>query len=156
MKKTKVPFTRTDAEKYLAAGVPESLDKFLADLLETYDVDYASVCVMMGMFGTIAANKFNETPIGGITGSQANAVLWEFISAFLRVEGPMKLVRFENMLYPQYEGEFDKTITKNTFDYLEQAAKEKITAYPNASIEVRKHWESLINGNVPFGYKIKG
>lgn len=156
MEKLKVPFNEQDVQKYLNAGVPESLDAFLKELTTTYEPDYGSVCLMMGLFATVAANKFNETPLGGITGTQAHGAMWEFIRNFMIYEGPMKLVRFEQMAFPQYEAAFEKVISADTFKYLQDYCKQKLaTSRPVAAPVVIRHWESIVQGEVPFGYKIK-
>jgi hypothetical protein len=63
------------------------------------------------------------------------------------------------MLYPQYDNKFEKTITPYICEAIQKAAKEQLAedgthgyyAHPN----VRAHWESIVAGNVPFGYSVK-
>ena len=68
----------------------------------------------------------------------------------------MALIDYDNMLYPQYAYKFEKTIAPNTWKSLQEAVREKIEqdgeyAHP----EVLKHWKSIADGIVPFGYQIK-
>lgn len=97
----------------------------------------------------------NNDPHGGITGFQAGAVMWEFVRNWMHEDGPMKLVKYDNMLYPQYEDNFDKVISKETFSYLQEKAKENLENRNGAASRVIDHWQSIVDGNVPFGYKIK-
>jgi len=56
------------------------------------------------------------------------------------------------MLFPQYEYAFDKTISKTVWENLQKQAKESIKDTEHVSDTVIKHWQSIIDGVVPFGY----
>ena len=155
MKKSKVPFTSVDMKRYLDAGVPDSMDNLLKELVDTYEFDYSSICQMIGMFAVIAANKANSSEAGGISGFQANGVMWEFIQNWMHLEGPMKLVRFDEMLYPQYEDHFQKSIDKETFKWMQEKAEESIKKHKSANQLVVDHWRRIVDGFVPFGYIIR-
>ena len=101
---------------------------------------------------------------GGITGFQAGFIGWEMVKQFMSVgDCGLSLRDWENMLYPQYEDSFEKTIPRKIFEGLQEKAKERLAkADKDESIngrslhpEVRKHMESIVNGVVPFGYVIK-
>lgn len=94
----------------------------------------------------------------GITGFQAGFVVWDFIFGWEAKENSvgMKLVDFSDMLFPQYQYKFEKTIPKKMFELLQKEAKKNLEedrelVHPN----VLKHWESIAEGEVPFGYEIK-
>lgn len=97
------------------------------------------------------ANEF------GITGFQAGCVMWDFIRDWLYPsnECGMLLIDFDNMLYPQYEDNFQKTINHETFEALQEKAKKLLADRKAAHPEVIKHWKSIVAGKVPFGYIIK-
>jgi hypothetical protein len=85
--------------------------------------------------------------------------MWSFVRKWLSEDGPMKMVVYENMLYPQYDHRFQKTIDKDTWEWLQEQAKKnmydsEISGHP-ANSEVVKHWQSIVDGNVPFGYTVK-
>ncbi|MBD5307611.1 MAG: hypothetical protein HDS14_08335 [Bacteroides sp.] len=102
---------------------------------------------------------------GGITGFQAGFIGWEMIKQFISVgDCGLSIVDWENMLYPQYEERFEKTISRGIFEELKKKARKRLAEadegeriYGHSSIhpEVRKHMESIVNGVVPFGYVIK-
>jgi hypothetical protein len=73
----------------------------------------------------------------------------------LHINGPVKLVKFEDMLYPQYNYHFNKTMSADTFKWLQEQAQSNLLNKSNACDEVIAHWQSIANGQVPFGYKIK-
>lgn len=78
-------------------------------------------------------------------------VMWDFIKQW----------KFsDNMLYPQYENDFcEKIISSYTWEYLQKRAKEFLEETNNgkwmAAAEVRKHWQSIVDGKVPFGYTVE-
>lgn len=100
-----------------------------------------------------AANSHERA--GGITGFQANFVMWEFIRRWMHKKAPMKLVDYELMLFPQYEDRFQPMIDESTWEWLRTEAKRRLNSedgHPN----VRAHWTSIAEGRVPFGYGVSG
>jgi len=59
------------------------------------------------------------------------------------------------MLYPQYKHQFEKTISEDTWKFLQNKAAEEIASKELLHKDVRKHMQSIIDGKIPFGYKIK-
>lgn len=93
----------------------------------------------------------------GITGFQSGCVMWDFILDWSISDNKtgLKLVNYDDMLYPQYEYKFDKVITKDIWDSLQKQAKnfiENDSDYAHSA--VINHWKSIANGEVPFGYKV--
>ena len=93
----------------------------------------------------------------GITGFQAGCVMWDFIRdwQYSHNECGMKIVDYDEMLYPQYDYHFEKTIRRDTFETLQEAAKKRLEESEYAHPDVIKHWKSIVDGNVPFGYVIE-
>lgn len=118
--------------------------------------DYGKIVVVLGACAIATAKAINRSKVGGITGFQADCVMWEFIRGFSHATGPMKLLRYENMLFPQYKDSFEKTIGKDTFTEIRKMARDNIEKSPDAHPVVMSHWKSIADGKVPFGYTIKG
>lgn len=93
----------------------------------------------------------------GITGFQAGFVMWDFIRdwRYSDNECGMKIVNYDDMLYPQSDYKFDKTISKDTFDALQKKARKNLEESEYAHPNVINHWKSIVEGNVPFGYVVK-
>lgn len=93
----------------------------------------------------------------GITGFQAGFVMWEFIRdwQYSNNECGMKIVNYDDMLYPQCDYKFDKVISKDTFEALQKKAKKNLEECDYAHPNVINHWKSIASGNVPFGYAVK-
>lgn len=95
----------------------------------------------------------------GITGFQAGCVMWDFIFGwtYTHNQTSLRLVDYDDMLYPQHGGRFEKTITPSVWESIQKAAKKNLEedrrypVHPN----VQAHWESIVAGHVPFGYIVK-
>jgi isopentenyl diphosphate isomerase/L-lactate dehydrogenase-like FMN-dependent dehydrogenase len=118
--------------------------------------DYGSVCVAIGGLAAAAARAADREPHGGITGFQAGAIFWEFVRAWgVFPDGPKRMVSYGEMLYPQYATKFEPTITAEVWKWLKDEAQRKLhEAGDDAHGEVRAHWESIVRGGVPFGYRV--
>lgn len=107
----------------------------------------------------------------GLSGFQVGCIMWGIIDKLIMSEHDcgLKLLNFDHMLYPQYEDHFEKTIDSETWKKMQEKASEKYNKYLSektrlengdeyafpASEGVAKHWKSIIDGNVPFGFKVK-
>lgn len=131
----------------------KSLPGFLAELAE-HRHDYNTIVHAVAAAALAAARALDRSPNGGITGFQAGAVFWEFYSEWLSEKGPCRMVKYEHMLYPQYDTEFEKTITPDTWKWLQQEAAKKLTESGPVHGEVSNHWRSIVAGTVPFGFRI--
>lgn len=136
----------------------ENLLPFLEKLTTEYGHDYGTICHAIAASAIAAATAVNATPAGGITGFQAGAVFWEFYRHWhaMNPDAPARLLRYENMLYPQYEHAFEKIISAETWKWLQEEAQKNLEKEKEyVSNKVRTHWQSIVNGQVPFGYIVK-
>lgn len=136
----------------------DTLPAFIDKIMNGYVHDYGTICHAVAACAIAAAWAANSAPSGGITGFQAGFVMWDFIKqwSFSDNECGLKIMDYDNMLYPQYEYRFEKTISPETWKKLQEKAKERLlmdrhTAHPL----VVEHWERIADGNVPFGYVVK-
>lgn len=93
----------------------------------------------------------------GITGFQAGFVMFDFIRDwnFSNNKCGLKIIDYDDMLYPQYYDKFKNTISRETFEELQKEAEENLKNTEYAHPNVVAHWQSIVEGKVPFGYKIK-
>lgn len=94
----------------------------------------------------------------GITGFQAGFVMWDFIRDWNNKDNEcgMKLVDYNDMLYPQHDYKFEKTINSSTWEALQKTAKKSLEERADhVHPQVKAHWESIVAGKVPFGYIVK-
>lgn len=135
----------------------ETLSVFIQKLAD-YKHDYNTICYACGAAALAAATAIDRSPSGGITGFQAGAIMWEFVSEWLQEQNkPMRLIKYENLLYPQYNHDFDKVISQETADWLRDQAKLRLSErQDSAHPAVIAHWEAIVAGNLPFGFRIEG
>ena len=106
----------------------DTLPSLLKELTEDYQHDYGTICHAVAVAAQAAAWAVNARPQGGITGFQAGAVMWEFVRDwnFSDNKTGLKIVDYDNMLFPQDEDKFSKSISKGVWDNLQKEASEKI------------------------------
>lgn len=90
----------------------------------------------------------------GLSTFQAGFVAWELIGYLMHIKSPAKIIDFNEMLYPQYEAKFQKTISADVWDYLQNKANEYLDNNTTALTEVIEHWRKIKSGMIPFGYTI--
>jgi hypothetical protein len=131
-----------------------TLPGFLAELAE-HRHDYNSIVYAVAAAALAASHALDQSPNGDITGFQAGVVFWEFYGEWLHERGPARIVKFEDMLFPQYESRFQKTITSDTWKWIQEEAAKKLSEQ-NGPIhgDVENHWRSIVAGCVPFGYVV--
>ena len=83
--------------------------------------------------------------------------MWEFIRNwnYKSNKTGLRIINYDNLLYPQYEDHFNKVITQNQWSKLQEQARLHLQDSPNAAESVLKHWQSIVAGNIPFGFKLK-
>lgn len=86
-------------------------EEALLDLIKEikeFNHDYGTI-IYGCMAAMIAAFKvINNGPRGGITGFQAGFLGWECVHKFMMINGPCRIIDYNNMLFPQYADEFEK------------------------------------------------
>lgn len=137
-----------------------TLPTFINHIMNDYEHDYGTICHAIAACSLAAAWAANKHEQGRITGFQAGFVMWDFIREwkYSSNQTALRIVNYDDMLYPQYEDKFDKVISKRTFESIQKAAQESLDEVKQgreAHPDVIKHWKSIIDGNVPFGYKVK-
>lgn len=138
----------------------DTINAFIAKLATEYSHDYGTICHAITAAGYAAMCAVDHSPQGGITGFQAGAIQWEIIRAwgvFGQKGDPLRIVNYENMLYPQYEDKFASTISPSTAEWLKEHATKKLQDPANATAhpDVIEHWKSVAGGVVPFGYTVE-
>lgn len=125
----------------------------LINELASYEHDYGTIVYAVAAVAVQAAKVMDRQPCGGITGFQAGAVFWTFWQRWLREDGPARIIKYEDMLFPQYERHFtQRTISAGTWKWLQEQAKRHSDTVTDAHPDVMAHWTRIVSGVVPFGY----
>ncbi len=133
----------------------DDLMNYIQSIRDNYDIGYGTAPRAIAQ--AVLATSYYLADMFGITGFQASFVMWDFIKdwSFRGNKCGLKIVNYDDMLYPQYNYKFQKTIKKDTFEVLQKAAENNLKKYKSASSNVIEHWKSIVDGNVPFGYIIE-
>ena len=157
---------REDIEQWFADAKEqtfETLPEFIRHVMNDYIHDYGTVVHAIGACAVATAWACNrmDGARGGITGFQASFVMWDFVRrwSYNNNKCGLRLVDFDNLLYPQYADRFAHTIPKSTWESVQKQAKEELgkrdSEKPFAPVNrVVEHWKSIAAGNVPFGLTV--
>lgn len=132
----------------------EELAAYLKDIEDNYNCGYGVAPRAIAQ-GALAVAWYLAGKMG-ITGFQAGFVMWDFVRdwAYRYNDCGLKLVDYDEMLYPQYDHKFEKTIRPHVWEALKKKAKQNLEGAPGAHPNVIAHWESIVRGEVPFGYSV--
>lgn len=137
------------------------LVEFLKDVDEHYNIGYGDAPRAIAQ--AALATAWYLSGRFGITGFQAGATLGDFIedwSGIGNITNCVKLVDYDNLLYPQYEHRMtDKSISSDVWRKVQKAAKDFLSEFSESKTfvhpDVVNHWRSIVDGKVPFGFCIK-
>lgn len=132
----------------------EELASFANKLLNEYEHDYGTVCHAIAAISV--AGAWLGAHVEGITGFQAGFVMWDFVREWNHSGNKcgMRLIDYDDMLYPQHGYRFEKTISSSTWKRLQEEAKQLLDEGRGVET-VRAHWQSIVDGKVLFGYIVK-
>lgn len=136
----------------------DTYEDFVEEIL-SYDHDYGTICHALTAIAIAMIWVVERAGNYGLTGFQGSCIMWEFIKNWSYTDNKtgLKLLDYDKLLYPQYEENFEKIITRDTWKALQNEAIEKLYSSRGSEVhhKVRDHWISIIRGEVPFGFKVK-
>lgn len=65
-----------------------------------------------------------------------------------------RVLQGRDFLFPDNTFKF-KTIPEGLWKYIQKRAAELLKERPTAPLEERLHWQSLIDGNIPYGFTVE-
>jgi len=136
----------------------ETLPAFFNKLVNDYCHDYGTICHALSASAIAAATAMNKSPAGGITGFQAGCVMWGFVRHWNHDGNKcgLSLKDWDNVLYPQYKDDFEKIIPGDVWVAIQKEARKNLDTVSGARPAVVAHWQSIVDGIVPFGYRVGG
>lgn len=125
----------------------EELDK---DLTEKNASDRMSALVLAA--GNVLVSKYPKL----FSKERSSNIMWQFIRHWLPefAFSPLRMVIYEDLLYPQFEKNF-KTITPDIFKWVQESAKSSLEKHKSASPTLKAHWQSIIDGQIPYGLMLE-
>lgn len=134
----------------------DDLIEFLTYVKDNCNYDYGVAPRSIAQASLAVAWYFSN--IFGIIGFQSGFVMTDFIRDWRYQNNKLgfKIVNYDDLLYPQYEDYFDKVISKDNWKKLQEEVRERLDNDSNgASSKVIMHWLRIVNGEVPFGFKVE-
>lgn len=134
----------------------EELTELIKEVESDFNNGYGIVPRAIGSVCAVVGNYLSYKM--GITGFQAGCAMFDFITGYLITNNKcgLKLIDFDEMLYPQYEYKFDKKLKKSTWELMQKRAKELLEEEKDfLHPAVKDHWESIAQGKIPFGYSLE-
>lgn len=131
----------------------DNLMVFIRKLMDGYEHNYDSYVHAVTACAIATANAAGDE----MSGAQAAFVSVLFPKHFFywtNYSG-VSVRDWDKMLFPQYKHNFDRVVRQSTWLALQERAKELYKSDTSAPSEIRAHWKSIIDGKVPFGYKVK-
>ena len=136
----------------------DTLPEFIRHVMNDYVHDYGTVCHAISACAVATAWACNkmEGACGGITGFQAGFIMWGFIRHWSYEHNTcgLKILDYDKLLYPQYGYKFEKAISESRWKTVQEQAKRLLKDKEFADHDVVDHWKSIVDGNLPFGFKI--
>lgn len=134
----------------------KSLPTFIDHVLNDYIHDYGTVCHAISACALAASYAADKSDCGGITGFQAGFVMWDFVRQWMYRDNTcgLKIFNYDDMLYPSSNYKFKDTISSFTWDAIQKEAKRLLESDEFVSERVKKHWQTIVDGVVPFGYEV--
>lgn len=131
----------------------ENLEEFIKGLIENNN-DYNSAVDSVAKAGLAAMYIMSHEL--GITGFQASCALWAIIREwqYSNNKTGMRMINYDDMLYPQYKDKMT-TIPKDVWENLQKEAANNLSRNKDAHPAVIAHWESIVQGVVPFGLRVE-
>lgn len=148
----------TQHEAWYAEACTMTLDKlqeFLRMMLATRPDSKLGIyhAFVAGALATIVAMATaNAQPL---TAQASDRVMFIFITRWKGIVGPIKLLRFESMLYPALKSSFDSVISPEIWGYLQSRAQRLLLDPKQRSRTWREHWTRIVTGEIPFGWKLE-
>lgn len=139
----------------------ETLPEFIRHLMADYHHDYGTIVHAMTACAIATVWACDRTDQGGITGFQAGFLMWGFIRhwSFENNKTGLRILNYDDLLFPQYESKFDKTISPEVWECVQKQAREYLKGIdgkePFTADSVVAHWKSIVDGKVPFGFTVK-
>lgn len=157
MKKAITEEMHLEKEWFKEAGkmTIEKLPDFYKKIIKEYEHDYGTACHAVAAIALGAAWAACGDEDIGLSGFQAGFVMWDFIRNWIKTGNKcgLRLIDYDDMLYPQYNDKFEKVISADTWAAIQKKAQEKLENGA-ACPEVMDHWRKITEGIVPFGYRV--
>lgn len=132
----------------------ENLPEFVRKLSNDYSHDMKTIAHAMTAASLASIAAINRGPEGGLSPDQSKAVMGLFIRKWSKMQGPLKLTSWYGMMHPDNEPQFNM-VPKEVFADMQKQAVEMLAGdCTEVGPEVVEHLKTIVEGKVPFGYRL--
>lgn len=138
----------------------EQLYGYISDVTDNYNYGY-EISAEAAAQALVATADYIFKKMG-MTGFQASWIALNFYAEIMHpnLKTMLRVINFDDMIYPQCGRRFDKVISSDTWKQIQNYAKSELDKLVECKDEyihpaVKAHWESIVEGNVPFGYTVE-
>ena len=134
----------------------DDLKTFIGHLLDDYEHDYGTYVHAVSA-SALATISFVGKDLSGF---QAGEVMWQLIRALMFSDNKcgLKIINYDDMLYPKHSAKFEKYISEEVWECIQKEALNNLADAAANDIPVNPlvvaHWQSIIEGTVPYGYTV--
>lgn len=143
-----IDFSKNITEKSIDNNFFQEINKIIGkEEFEQLDSeDKAALMALVSLRASLVQNKAKE---------EEPHALWRFIRYLTEIEMPMQMLDLTNMLYPEYDEYFSRTITPTAFKIIQRQACLMLQENQYENEEHKLHLENISNGKLPYGYLVK-
>lgn len=137
----------------------EELPVFIQQVVDTYEHTSISKINLLNISVTCLLNNFYQEKVLPMTEPEVETSKWTLVKMLFPSlgDGPISMIKWNNLLSPTSEPYFH-SIPMDVFKDVQSSAALLVERHESGREtfpdEEVAHWKSIIDGNVPFGYKI--
>ena len=126
---------------------------FVSKLISGYEHDFGTSLRALACIVNATIRFYG----GGLSNFQASYLMWKILEKTFCIKDSvgLKIVRYEDLLYPQLVYHFDNELDKSQHEKLIELAKKNLVESTEAVKEVREHWEKIAKGWLPKNVSLK-
>lgn len=137
----------------------EEIPGFVREVIEKFELEGIQKCNLAVITSIALLKNFVEGKLFDMSESEFEQTKWLLLKSLFPDlgDGPISIMKWNTLLVPSGESYF-KSISPEAFETIQQSARLLLDMHNSGSRtyepEQIKHWENIINGEVPFGYTI--
>jgi len=126
------------------------INKMISGLTAPEDISWVYIVGNTAVFNLIGKDETRKLSKDGF-----NFVRWNIVEAmFPEYTGcSMRIENYDYLLYPSYQNYFTK-IPKVIFEAVQKKATGYLETEKELTEEAKNHLQSIVDGNVPFGFEL--
>lgn len=152
-----MPITDDIYKELLEVDTEKKLMDFYKKI-EKEEINKENVSTAIAAFILAAGNLMVKKHADLMDKNVAAGIFWAFLRHWLPEfsYAPLRILVYEDLLFPSPQTEKNyKTITKDIQDWLKQRAKSYLENNKDAPEELKKHWQAVVDGHIPFDLELE-